>query len=80
MSTITQTAAASKTAQEKVTTLNGLPLAANTPTPIPAEVATYYQNTLAKGSGPSGTYLTTDFFGSAAGIPYNDYLNVTNIA
>jgi hypothetical protein len=74
MSTITQTAAASKTAQEKVTTLNGLPLAANTPTPIPAEVATYYQNTLAKGSGPSGTYLTTDFFGSAAGIPYNDYL------
>ena len=74
MSTITQTAAASKTAQEKVTTLNGLPLAANTPTPIPAEVAAYYQNTLAKGSGPSGTYLTTDFFGSAAGIPYNDYL------
>ena len=74
MSTITQTAAASKTAQEKVTTLNGLPLAANTPTPIPADVAAYYQNTLAKGSGPSGTYLTTDFFGSAAGIPYNDYL------
>ena len=74
MSTITQTAAASRTAQEKVTTLNGLPLAANTTTPIPAEVATYYQSTLAKGSGPSGTYLTTDFFGSAAGIPYNDYL------
>ena len=74
MSTITQTAAAAKTAQQIVTTLNGLPLAANTPTPIPAEVATYYQNTLAKGSGPSGTYLTTDFFGSAAGIPYNDYL------
>lgn len=74
MSTITQTAAASKTAQEKVTTLNGLPLAANTPTPIPAEVATYYQANLAKGSGPSGTYLTTDFFGSAAGIPYNNYL------
>jgi hypothetical protein len=74
MSTITQTAAASKTAQEKVTTLNGLPLAANTPTPIPAEVAAYYQANLAKGSGPSGTYLTTDFFGSAAGMPYNDYL------
>ena len=74
MSTITQTAVASKTAQEKVTTLNGLPLAANTPTPIPTEVAAYYQANLAKGSGPSGTYLTTDFFGSAAGIPYNDYL------
>ena len=41
---------------------------------MPAAVATYYQNSLAKGSGPNGTYLTTDFFGSAAGIPYNDDL------
>jgi hypothetical protein len=37
-------------------------------------VTTYYATNLAKGSGPNGTYLTTDFFGSAAGIPYNDYL------
>jgi hypothetical protein len=72
--TISQTAAETAAFSQKMGTLNGLPLAANTPTPIPAEVATYYQNTLAKGSGPSGTYLTTDFFGSAAGIPYNDYL------
>ena len=74
MSTITQTAAETVAYSQKMSTLNGLPLAANTPTPIPAEVAAYYQNTLAKGSGPSGTYLTTDFFGSAAGIPYNNYL------
>jgi hypothetical protein len=74
MNTITQTAEESRAAQEKVTTLNGLPLAANTTTPVPAAVATYYQTNLAKGSGPNGTYLTTDFFGSAAGIPYNDYL------
>ena len=74
MNTITQTAEESRAAQEKVTTLNGLPLAADTTTPVPAAVVTYYQNTLAKGSGPNGTYLTTDFFGSAAGIPYNDYL------
>jgi hypothetical protein len=72
--TITQTAAETVAFSQKMSTLNGLPLAANTPTPIPVEVAAYYQNTLAKGSGPSGTYLTTDFFGSAAGIPYNDYL------
>jgi len=72
--TISQTAAETAAFSQKMGTLNGLPLAANTPTPIPADVATYYQNTLAKGSGPSGTYLTTDFFGSAAGIPYNDYL------
>jgi hypothetical protein len=69
MNTITQTAEESRAAQEKVTTLNGLPLVANTTTPVPAAVATYYQTNLAKGSGPNGTYLTTDFFGSAAGMP-----------
>ena len=74
MTTITQTAAETAAYSQKMGTLNGLPLAANTTTPIPAEVAAYYLNTLAKGSGPNGTYLTTDFFGSAAGIPYNDYL------
>ena len=74
MTTITQTAAETAAYSQKMGTLNGLPLAANTTTPIPADVAAYYQNTLAKGSGPNGTYLTTDFFGSAAGIPYNDYL------
>ena len=72
--TIAQTAAETKLLSSKLQTLKGLDLAANTTTPIPAAVATYYQTTLAKGSGPSGTYLTTDFFGSAAGIPYNDYL------
>ena len=79
MSTITQTAAASKIAQEKITTLNGLPLAANTTTPIPTSVATYYDTNIALGSGPNGTFLTTDFFGSAAGIPYNaDLATVTS--
>ena len=74
MTTITQTAAESRAAQEKVTTLDGLPLAANTTTPVPASVATYYATNIALGSGPNGTFLTTDFFGSAAGMPYNDYL------
>lgn len=71
MTTITQTAAETAAYSQKMGTLKGLDLAANTTTPIPAAVATYYATNIAKGSGPNGTYLTTDFFGSAAGIPYN---------
>ena len=74
MTTLAQTAAETVAYSQKLGTLKGLPLVANTTTPVPAAVATYYQSTLAKGSGPNGTYLTTDFFGSAAGIPYNNYL------
>jgi hypothetical protein len=74
MTTLAQTAAETAAYSQKLGTLKGLPLAANTTTPIPAAVAAYYQTNLAKGSGPNGTYLTTDFFGSAAGIPYNNYL------
>ena len=71
MTTLAQTAAETAAYSQKLGTLKGLDLVANTTTPVPAAVATYYQNSLAKGSGPNGTYLTTDFFGSAAGIPYN---------
>jgi hypothetical protein len=78
--TISQTAAANAAYGNKVTTLANLPLAANTTTPVPASVATYYATNLAQGSGPSGTFLLTDFFGSAAGIPYNtDLTTVTSI-
>jgi hypothetical protein len=74
MTTITQTAAETAAYSQKMGTLKGLDLVANTTTPVPTAVTTYYATNLAKGSGPNGTYLTTDFFGSAAGIPYNDYL------
>jgi len=74
MTTLAQTAAETAAYSQKLGTLKGLDLIANTTTPVPAAVATYYATNLALGSGPSGTYLTTDFFGSAAGIPYNDYL------
>jgi hypothetical protein len=74
MTTITQTAAETAAYSQKLGTLKGLDLIANTTTPVPTAVATYYNNSLALGSGPSGTFLTTDFFGSAAGIPYNDDL------
>jgi hypothetical protein len=74
MTTIAQTAAETAAFSRKLGTLKGLPLVANTTTPVPADVATYYDTNIALGSGPNGTFLTTDFFGSAAGIPYNDYL------
>ena len=74
MTTLAQTAAETAAYSQKLGTLKGLDLIANTTTPVPAAVATYYATNLALGSGPSGTYLTTDFFGSAAGIPYNDDL------
>jgi hypothetical protein len=74
MTTIAQTAAETAAYSQKLGTLKGLDLIANTTTPVPAAVASYYNSSLALGSGPSGTFLTTDFFGSAAGIPYNEDL------
>jgi hypothetical protein len=75
MTTLSQTAAETAVYTKKLGTLKGLDLI-NGPssTPVPAAVPAYYLTQLAKGSGPNGTFLTTDFFGSAAGIPYNDYL------
>ena len=74
MTTLAQTAAETAAYSKRLGTLKGLDLIANTTTPVPAAVASYYNTNLALGSGPSGTFLTTDFFGSAAGIPYNDDL------
>lgn len=79
MTTLSQTAAETAAYTKKIGTLKGLDLI-NGPstTPVPAAVPTYYLTQLAKGSGPNGTFLTTDFFGSAAGIPYNDYITTVN--
>lgn len=56
----------------KVSTLKGLPDVANVTTTVPAAVSSFYSSTLAGGSGPNGTYVISDFFGSAAGVPYNE--------
>ena len=79
MTTLSQTAAETAAYTKKLGTLKGLDLI-NGPstTPVPAAVPTYYLTQLAKGSGPNGTFVTTDFFGSAAGVPYNDYLTTVN--
>ena len=79
MTTLSQTAAETAAYTKKLGTLKGLDLI-NGPstTPVPAAVPTFYLTQLAKGSGPNGTFVTTDFFGSAAGIPYNEYLTTVN--
>lgn len=79
MSTLQQTAAETAAYSRKLSTLKDLDLVANTTTPVPAAVASYYATNIALGSGPNGTFLTTDFFGSAAGLPYNeDFVTVTS--
>jgi hypothetical protein len=63
-----------------IETLNNLPLIQNQTAPISAEVYNYYINTFAGGSGPNGTYLITDFFGTASGTVANNVLpGVTTI-
>lgn len=58
--------------------LKNLPLVSSGSAPLPADVKTYYLDTFAQGSGPDGTYLVTDFFGTAAGLPANDYISAVN--
>lgn len=62
----------------RLSTLKGLPDVENLTTPIPTAVAEYYANTIGGGSGPDGTYVIADFFGSAAGVPYNQSFDVVN--
>lgn len=55
--------------------LKGLDLIANTTVPLPASAQSYLLNTFATGSGPDGTFLITDFIGSATGITANPALS-----
>lgn len=54
-------------------TLKNLELLGNA-TPLPDSVRTYLEDNIAQGGGPNGTYLLTDFFGTAAGLPANQVL------
>lgn len=60
-----------------IESLKGLDLLGNA-TPLPANVKTYLEDNIALGSGTCGTYLVTDFFGTAAGIPMNQYVSQAN--
>jgi hypothetical protein len=57
-----------------IETLKNLPLVENQTQPISDAVKNFYLDTLAGGSGPDGTYLITDFFGTAAGVPGTESL------
>lgn len=65
-------------AVQQISTLRGLPLAGNVPTPISAAVSTFYANTLATGSGPLGTILLTDVLGTPTGVGVVEYLEPLN--
>ena len=45
--------------------------------PLSDAVKNFYLDTFAGGSGPDGTYLITDFFGTAAGVPGTEALTTT---
>lgn len=54
-----------------------LPLV-QTSSPLPESTISFYENNIAQGSGPNGTWLMTDFFGTTAGSPHADNLEQIN--
>lgn len=54
-----------------------LPLVQTT-SPLPASTVSFYQNNLAQGSGPNGTWLMIDFFGTTAGSPHAENMQQVN--
>ncbi len=76
--TIEQTSAEALRLSRKVSTLKDLPDVESQTTPISSAVQSYYQTNLAQGGGPNGTWLLSDFFGTVAGVPYNQGLTEVN--
>jgi hypothetical protein len=61
-----------------IQTISDLPTLVAQTTPISTAVKNYYANNVAFGSGqPCNTFLTSDFFGSAAGVPGTTVVNET---
>lgn len=61
-----------------IETVSDLPDLAAQTTPITAAVRDFYNNNFALGSGPNGTFLTSDFFGTVSGIPRVSALKSVN--
>ena len=57
-----------------IETLKNLPLMEAQTQPLSDAVKDFYLDSFANGSGPDGTYLITDFFGTAAGVPGTESL------
>lgn len=62
----------------RISTLKGLPDVQSQSTPLSSTVVQYYQSNIATGSGPNGTWLLSDFFGTVSGVPYNQSLDIVN--
>jgi hypothetical protein len=60
-----------------IETLKNLPLMEAQTQPLSDAVKNFYLDSFAGGSGPDGTYLITDFFGTAAGVPGTESLTTT---
>jgi len=60
-----------------IETLKNLPLMEAQTQPLSDAVKDFYLDSFAGGSGPDGTYLITDFFGTAAGVPGTQSLTTT---
>lgn len=58
-----------------IQTLKGLDQIQLLNKPIPDVITQYYQNEIAKGTGPFGTYLVSDFLGTLVGQPAAQSLN-----
>jgi len=59
-------------------TCSDLPLVNALTVPVPLEVVNYFNNEVAKGSGPNGTLQIVDFFGSLAGVSGLNYIAIVN--
>ena len=67
------------TAATPMRTCSDLPLVKDLTQPVPKEVADFFVNEVAIGSGPGGTFIIADFFGSLAGIVGLNYIAIVNI-
>lgn len=67
------------TASAPLRTCSDLPLVNALTTPVPESVVKFFATQVATGSGPNGTYIITDFFGSLAGVTGLNYIAIVNI-
>lgn len=56
-------------------TLKNLPLVQTVTQPLSTTAKNFYLNTFALGNGPDGTYLLTDFLGTAIGVTVGTYFS-----
>lgn len=62
-----------------IQTCSDLPLVNDLESPVSQDTADYFAADVAAGSGPNGTFVISDFFGTLAGITGLNYIAITNI-